>query len=682
VVGVVLAQLPQHLLALVALGLIVVAPVPLGLAFAATHLGRRPAPRAEWAIVVVLSWVSLQTFLALSLGLLRRLTTGDVLAAEILLLAVGAVTLARRRDALATLPITRWRPGGAETGMLVALVAVGIWLLHRVLTTPVREYDSLAYHLPAVASWYRTGTLDMLGQGSVDYYPYDFELLAVLFVLPFRGHFAVGLAQLLAWSLFGLAIYATATRLGARSLHALLAASLALMHPIVLRLAADTLQVDLAFAAAFMVTFYVALGYASRELHWTLLALSGAWLVGTKTSGLGYLGLIVFATLIARRLGMSPTPASAAPGRRAPPAFVVGLSLLVSLTTAGFWYARNLLTVGNPLGLVGVSLFGVPIFPGPMAASELSRSSLAAVFRIGDPRDWAILLKQLAVNFGLPFALLAVAAGTLAVTPPGGAPFWRRRVGLAVVALFVACAALYAGTPFSGDDVGTYGWRVSPWIGQGLRYALPAIGVLAVAAALGLARFSRLDTALVVVATTAGLLSLPSDRVRGLLVLAAAWSWMLVRGRLPRRGRQVARWGAVAALVVLSGHWRDAKDEAYARMFPVVTYVDRHVANGEKIGLLVTNRASTFFGTRLTADVVFVPIGESDASRWVRQLRDREVRFVGVGPILEDWWLSSNEIRWLDGDHSAFERVYGTDYRAGSVLYRLRRPSAAAGASR
>src|SRR5262249_42397292 len=107
-----------------------------------------------------------------------------------------------------------------------------------------------------------------------------------------------------------------------------------------------------------------------------------------------------------------------------------------------------------------------------------------------------------------------------------------------------------------------------PWIGQGLRYALPAVGVLAVAAALGLGRFARLDTALVVVATTAGLLSLPSDRLRGLLILAAAWAWMLVRGLLPRQGRQVVRWGAVVVLVVLSVHWRDAKDEAYARMFP------------------------------------------------------------------------------------------------------------------
>jgi hypothetical protein len=682
VVGVVLAQLPQHLLALVVLGLIVAAPVPLSLAFASSHLGRRPAGRADWAIVAATSWLSLQTFLVLGLGLLRRLTTGHVLGAEIILLGLGLVVLVRRRDMLAMLPTGRGRPAGADAGMLVALVTVGVWLLHHTITTPVREYDSLAYHLPAVASWYRTGTLDMLGQGSVDYYPYDFELLALLFVLPFRGHFAVGLAQLLAWSLFGLAIYATATRLGARSLHGLVAAALALMQPIVLRLGGDTLQVDLAFAAAFMVTVYVGLGYASRQLHWSLFVLSGAWLAGTKTSGLGYIGLLVLMTLIARRVGLPWTPPRTGIEPRGPPTVVVGLSLLVGLTTAGFWYARNLITAGNPLGMVGVSLFGVPIFHGPMSASELSRSSLAAVFRVSDTRDWAIFLKQLAVNLGLPFALLAVAAGALVLAGAGRAPFWRQRAAMVVLALFVSCAALYASTPFSGDDVGTYGWRVTPWIGQGLRYALPAVGVLAVAAALGLARFGERDTVLVGVATMAGVLSLPHDRLLGSVMLAAAWAWLLGRRWLPRWGRRAVSYGATAILIVLSVHLRDLKDEAYAQMFPVAAYVDRHVADGEKIGLLVTNRAYTFFGTRLTADVAFVPTGETDPSRWVRLLRARDVRFVGVGPILEDWWLSSNEIRWLDGDHQAFERVHGTDYRKGSVLYRVRGTTAAAGPPR
>jgi hypothetical protein len=139
---------------------------------------------------------------------------------------------------------------------------------------------------------------------------------------------------------------------------------------------------------------------------------------------------------------------------------------------------------------------------------------------------------------------------------------------------------------------------------------------------------------------------------------------------------------AIPLLISASFLLRNAKDAVYTQMFPVAAYVDHHIAPGEKIGLLVTNRAFTFFGTRLTADVVFVPTGDGDVSRWVQMLQARHVRFIGVGPILEDWWLSSDEIRWLDGGDRRFERVHGTDYRRGSVLYRVREASAADGGPR
>ena len=138
-------------------------------------------------------------------------------------------------------------------------------------------------------------------------------------------------------------------------------------------------------------------------------------------------------------------------------------------------------------------------------------------------------------------------------------------------------------------------------------------------------------------------------------------------------------YGLILVLIISSLVLRNLKDAAYARIFPVVAFIDRHVGHGEKIGLLVTNRASVFFGTRLTADVMFVPHGEADASRWVRTLQALNIRFIGVGPILEDWWLSSNEVRWLDSDHHAFEKVHGTDYRRGSVLYRILDVNSAAG---
>jgi hypothetical protein len=676
-----LAQIWHHVWGLGALGLVVVGPLPLGLVFALAHLGPRPTPRAQRAVLVATAWLSLQTFLALGLGLVHRLTPGHVLAAEALLLALGLLAVTRQRAALAVVwSSLRW-PGSAEGMILVCLVTVAAWLLHQTVTIPISEYDSLAYHLPAVASWYRSGTLDMLGQGSVDYYPYDFELVSLLFVLPFRGHFVVGLAQLLAWTLYGLAIHAMATRLGARPLHGLLAALLALTQPVVLHLVVDTLQVDLAFAAAVLIAVYVGMGYAARELHWSLLVLAGAWVVGAKASGFGYLGVIVLMIVIVRMRRIAFGPATTEDESRTPPTGVVVLSVVVAVVNAGFWYARNVMTAGNPLGLVGVKVFGIPILTGPMDASELGRSSLAAVFRVFELGDWVILLKALALNLGLPFALLAVGVLMLAAGREGR-PVWRDPGAVVALALGGACAALYASTPFSGDDVGTYGWRVTPWIGQALRYALPAAGMLAVAAALGMARLTRFDNGLAVVAMTAAVLALPRHRLAALLLFAVLSLAILRRYGLSRWSRRLVSCAAIPLLIATSFPLRNAKDAVYAQMFPVAAYVDHYIAPGEKIGLLVTNRAFTFFGTRLTADVVFVPTGDGDVSRWVQMLQARQVRFIGVGPILEDWWLSSDEIRWLDGGDRRFERVHGTDYRRGSVLYRLREASAADGGPR
>lgn len=664
-------QFLQHLQALITLAVIIIAPVPLSLAFSFAHSGSRPVPLSHSAVVVAVSWLSLQTSLSLVLGVLGRLTLGHVVLAELLLIGLGVLAVFRCGNHLLTIGTGRRRPSTAEAAIIACLATIAIWLLHDTAATPPTEYDSLAYHLPAIANWYRTAGLDMLGQGTVDYYPYNFELVALLFVLPFHGHFAVGLAQILAWSLFGLAIYATATILGAQPLHALVAALLVLIHPLVLRLASSTVQVDLAFAAAFVISIYAALAYVFRASHWSFVVLSSAWLAGVKTSGLVYLLLIVMTILIARRPFAGEVPARVVGELRRPARAVVILSVLMSLMNAGFWYGRNLMTSGNPLGLLKVTLFGFPILHGPVMASELSRSSLAAVFRIGDPGDWVILLKQLAVHFGTPSAVLVIATVMLVAVPSRTTPFWRDQAAVLILVLLILCTAAYIFTPFSGDDVGTYGWRITPWIGQALRYALPAVGVMGVAAALGMARVERFRAALAVIATSAGLLSLPHNRLPGLLSFVAVW-WCISRRRpFARWSRHVLIYASVLVVIVSSLLLRNVKDAAYTRMFPAAAYIDRYVPDGEKIGLLVTNRASVFFGSRYTVDVTFVPHGDADQSRWVRALRALDVRFIGVGPIVEDWWLSSNEIRWL-GDQECFEKVSGTDYRRGSVLYRVR----------
>ena len=663
-------EVVQHVAALSALALITVAPIPLCLVFCVAHAGGRRVSSIHFAVIAGIAWLSIQTFVALVVGVFGCLNLWYVLLVETVLAGVGVILVVAQAIDLRQLRPTR-RPSIAEALILACLTSVAASLLHHTATTPLSEYDTLAYHLPAVANWYRIGRLDMLGLGSVDFYPYNFELIALLFVLPFKGHFAIGLAQLLAWSLFGLAIYATATLLGARPLHALVSTLLVSVQPLILRLV-STLQVDLAFGASFAMTLYVALASVFGGSHWSLVVLSGAWLAGAKASGLVYLCLVAATMVIARATFPHHVARSTIVQASRPSSGVVLLSVLVSLINAGFWYGRNVLTSGNPLGLVGVSVLGFPLLDGPITASELSRSSLAAVFQIGDPGDWMTVGKQLAVQFWTPFALLLVGLVLLVTVPRPTSGVWPDPVAVLVLGLLIACAAAYAFTPFSGDN-GAHGWRVTPWMGQALRFALPAVSVMGVAAALGMTRFGRLDILMAVLAAAVGLLSIPYHRLHGLLVCLVVW-WLILRRRppLPAWARTAAVFGCVIAIIVWSLLLRAAKDKAYARMFPVVTYIDRHVGEGEKIGLLVTSRASVFFGTRFTADVVFVPHGEPDSARWARLLRRVDVRFIGVGPIPEDWWLSSKEIGWLNGDHEHFEQVYGTDYRQSSVLYQLR----------
>jgi len=651
--------------ALLELTVIVMAPLPLSLASAMVYLRGRQAPLAGGMIVGV-TWLSVQTSLALTLGFFGRLTEPFILTAEAFLLVVGGVALARVGDK--TLAPVRRPRDVAQKGILIALVAVGLSVLYRALGTPIVDYDSLAYHLPAVANWYRTGSLDMLDQGSVSFYPYNFELLALLFVVPFRDQFAVGLTQLMAGCLFGLAISATAQRLGARPLHGLLASFLALSQPLTLRLAGDTLQVDLAFAAVFMSSVYFTLTCASGELHWSLLALSAALLVGTKASGFVYLGVLglVFVIARARRRTWSTTSLEAP----RPSVAIVVVCVVGALVNGGFWYIRNAVRTGNPLGFVELKILGVSLLDGHIAAADLRRSTLAAILRPTEFVDWAVLSKQVAFQLGPSLAALALAAAALIYMPRSERRLWHDPGALIALTLVLLCGLSYVYTPFSGDN-GAHGWRVTAWVGQGLRFALPSVGALAVAAALGADRLGASDRLLTAMALAAGLLAFRRQAAVVAVLFALGWVSVEVFARMSRRLRGAVICATIAAALLGSLLVRAHKNATYVELFPVVRFIDQHVAPGERIGLLATNTASVFFGSRLTTDVIVLPHSQGDAAYWTAGVRNSNVRVVGVGPLPEEWWRGASELRWLESNAKDFEKIYGDDYERGSVLYRV-----------
>ena len=71
-----------------------------------------------------------------------------------------------------------------------------------------------------------------------------------------------------------------------------------------------------------------------------------------------------------------------------------------------------------------MALGPVTVFPGPVdPTATVRQTSLAGLFRPADPADWRWLLGEAGVRLHLPFALLVVQCGAVAVAwqqGPGG----------------------------------------------------------------------------------------------------------------------------------------------------------------------------------------------------------------------------------------------------------------------
>ena len=176
-----------------------------------------------------------------------------------------------------------------ELLVIGSTTTAGLIVTGRTLLRPIIDWDLLWYHLPNMAIWYQTGSFDMMSPtGDIGFdqalrYPYDWEALCSLFLFPMGEDFLVALPKLLAWVLWGLAIYATSVRIGATRIHSLCAASLALTMPFVV-LEVNTLHIDIALAAFVALAVYFMFCYASSRslVDLALVVLSMAMVCGIK----------------------------------------------------------------------------------------------------------------------------------------------------------------------------------------------------------------------------------------------------------------------------------------------------------------------------------------------------------------------------------------------------------------
>jgi len=219
--------------------------------------------------------------------------------------------------------------------MGMAVAALGIVLLWRSIGQPAVDYDALMYHLPLLAEWFQHHTFTVLAQFDVaavapgedvsttwqvltGRFPFTWEALRLLFVLPFGEAFAAAVPNLAAWVLLGLAVYRLSVTLGAQRVHGLAAAALLLTVPLIVWHMSSQ-PVELPLASLFLAGLYLFADYARTRAAVSLalaLATTGM-LLGVKTSAAAYV-----ACLVAYGIGsvwLVP-PANGGEGRRLAPA--------------------------------------------------------------------------------------------------------------------------------------------------------------------------------------------------------------------------------------------------------------------------------------------------------------------------------------------------------------------------
>jgi hypothetical protein len=488
----------QHILGLLCFAVIFAGPLPLclGSIFLLEDGNINKNEESGFShrlFILIICWCILETFIGLVLGILHQLNLPGVILVEMIIFITGMaflMSIKHKNPSFRFRDLLR-KPGPFNNpGKLIfnVICFVCLFLLWVSVTCPIKEYDSLAFHLPVMAKWYQTGSFTMLEQFSqISRYPYNWEVLCTLYLMPFREYFSTSFSNVIAWVLFGLSVYLLAIKIGAARIHSLAASSLVMTLPIVLR-NVNTMHIDLPFAAFFMAALYLIVhSIHTRSLGYLSLFLAAlGMLAGIKTSGLIYgMILVVVFALMALRLKYfekSPLNFSLEPNSAAIPFGIMGgLSFLL---LGGFWYLRNFIQLGNPIGFVKVQVGNILIFPGTMEPSDLYRTTLVEVFDLMRLSHWKIFLKQMGHKLGIPFCAIIFLLLILLLTFLTRKKSVNIRILIGLFALSMVTLVLYWLTPYSGTNF-TKGGEMAPWVGQAMRYAFPFIGVLGALSAAG-----------------------------------------------------------------------------------------------------------------------------------------------------------------------------------------------------
>jgi hypothetical protein len=273
-------------------------------------------------------------------------------------------------------------------------------------------------------------------------------------------------------------------------------------------------------------------------------------------------------------------------------------------------------------------------------------------------------------------------------------PRIKAKYVIGLLVLLVATILLYWNTPYSGDN-DTHRWQITPWIGQGLRYAFSTIGVLGILAALGATLARVKDQIIVSIVITCGVLavlSTPHQKLASVFLYAVVgllflWSALNASGWAPlvARVRGIPRLGVAFILIgvvfLASFAARGVRDRYRSTEYHgILEYIENNISPDQTIGYLLDHRPYLLYGKHFDRKVVYVLPDEAkdrqeqpdsvDSSQWLDTLEKRKVRFVAVGPIL-DAWKSKKELSWIRSDKEDFVHVFGQDTSNETFIYRF-----------
>ncbi|HSO98312.1 MAG TPA: hypothetical protein VLP43_05120 [Solirubrobacteraceae bacterium] len=520
-------------------------------------------------------------------------------------------------------PPRRWE----KLSMMVALVMVCTeWLVQTAnsLGAGMTRFDTLWYHMPFAAQFAQTGSVSGIPFTQADpfttYYPANSELLHAIGIIALHSDLASPLINLLWLAIALLAGWCFGRPWRIERL-TVIATCLLLAVPVIGATQPGQAFNDIAGLAALLAAVALLVNFPQARAMLVVCGLALGLAVGTK------LTFIVPAAVIV--IGICANTVRRDRVRTA------GWLLGPLLVSSGWWYLRNLIATGSPLGLQ-VKLGPIRL---PGATSALATAAQQTVFsELGHPHFLTSrFIPGLDSGLGPLWAviLLVSIGGAFAATALPGAPMVRV---IAVTAILSGISYLFAptgATSLAGS---------SALFSENLRYAMPALLLGALLApvlhaqhAPG-ARLRLLGPLLAIVVVVTQIqhslwLTQPARHLAftaGLLAILAVAA-LVRRARSPGRSVRwelaiVALLAAGGGLVIVQRHYFDQRYRLGVQSDPGLSAIYRWSQNiaHARIALYGTVEQYPFYGafdtnrvTYLgmhTADGGYIPI--DTCSRW------------------------------------------------------------------